>query len=128
MCVPTDEAHCQVFVILAAGEESENLPSNHSLGQSGVAAPAPDSFLVSLPYPFLENRYCLDQEIPYSILLLSHLRAYKNWDLSPLRVDSCMGYESSPELWLSPNKASCGFLQVWSLVSSWGSTIIPRLE
>jgi hypothetical protein len=30
MCVPNDEAHCQVFVILVAGKESENLPSNHS--------------------------------------------------------------------------------------------------
>ena len=30
MCVPTDEAHCQVFVILVAKIESENLPSNHS--------------------------------------------------------------------------------------------------
>ena len=30
MCVPTDEAHCQVFVILVAEKESENLPSNHS--------------------------------------------------------------------------------------------------
>jgi hypothetical protein len=28
--VPTDEAHCQVFVILVAEKESENLPSNHS--------------------------------------------------------------------------------------------------
>jgi hypothetical protein len=30
MCVPIDEAHCQVFVILVAKIESENLPSNHS--------------------------------------------------------------------------------------------------
>jgi hypothetical protein len=88
MCVPTDEAHCQVFVILVAGEESENLPSNHSWGQSGVAAPAPDSFLVPHPNPFLENRHCLDREIPYSLLLLSPLRAYKNWDPFPLGVDS----------------------------------------
>ena len=66
MCVPADEAHCQVFVILVAEKESENLPSNHSWDQSGVAAPAPDSFLVPLPYPFLENRHCLDLEIPYS--------------------------------------------------------------
>jgi hypothetical protein len=27
MCVPTDEAHYQVFVILVAEKESENLPS-----------------------------------------------------------------------------------------------------
>jgi hypothetical protein len=39
-----------------------------------------------------------------------------------------VGYESSPELWLFPNKASCGLHQVWSLVSSWGSAIILRLE
>ena len=31
MCVSTDEAHCQVFVILVAEKVSENLPSNHSL-------------------------------------------------------------------------------------------------
>jgi hypothetical protein len=31
MCVPTAAPHCQVFVILVAGKESENLPSNHSL-------------------------------------------------------------------------------------------------
>ena len=30
MCVSSDEAHCQVFMILVAGKESENLPSNHS--------------------------------------------------------------------------------------------------
>jgi hypothetical protein len=30
MCVPTAAPHCQVFVILVAGLELENLPSNHS--------------------------------------------------------------------------------------------------
>jgi hypothetical protein len=106
MCVPTDEAHCQVFVILVAGEESENLPSNHSRSQSGVAAPAPDSFLVLLLYPFLENRYSLDQEIPYSLLLLCPLRAYKNWDPFPLGVDS-----STPE-WDTSHSQSSGFPRI----------------
>jgi hypothetical protein len=66
-CVPTAAPHCQVFVILVAKIESENLSSNHS--QSGVTAPALDSFLVSLPYPFLEKSiilHCLDLEIPYT--------------------------------------------------------------
>jgi hypothetical protein len=88
MCVPTDEAHCQVFVILLAGEESEKSPQQPQPGQSGVATPAPDSFLVPLPYPFLENRYCLDLESPYCPLLLSPMRAYKNWEPFSLRVDS----------------------------------------
>ena len=39
-----------------------------------------------------------------------------------------MGYESSPELWLSPNKASCGLHQAWSIVSSWVSAIVLRPE
>jgi hypothetical protein len=46
-----------VFVILVAGKELENLPSNHSWGQSRVAAPTPESFLVPLPYPFLEKSF-----------------------------------------------------------------------
>ena len=93
-------------VILVAGEESENLPSNHSWDQSGVAAPAPDSFLVPLPYPFLENRHCLDLEIPYSPLLLSPLRAYKNWDLFPLEVDS------STPAWDMSRPQSSGFPRI----------------
>jgi hypothetical protein len=87
MCVPTAAPHCQVFVILVAKIESENLPSNHSWGQSGVTTPALDSFLVSLPYPFLEKSiilHCLDLEPPYSPLFLSPLRTYKNWDPSRL--------------------------------------------
>ena len=40
----------------------------------------------------------------------------------------CVGYESSPELWLSPNKASCGLHQAWSIVSSWVSAIVLRSE
>ena len=52
------------------------------------ATPAPDTFLVPLPYTFLENRHCLDVEIPYSPLLLSALTSYKNWDPFPLVVDS----------------------------------------
>jgi hypothetical protein len=59
-CVPTVAPHCQVFVILVAGIESENLPSNHSQGQSGVTAPSLDSFLVSLPYTFLEKSIILE--------------------------------------------------------------------
>jgi hypothetical protein len=63
-CVPIAAPHCQVFVILVAilvaGKESENLPSNHSRSQSGVAAPSLDSFLVSLPYPFLEESIILE--------------------------------------------------------------------
>jgi hypothetical protein len=106
MCVPTDEAHCQVFVILVAGIESENLPSNHSRGQSGVATPALDSFLVPLPYPFLENRHCLDLEIPYSPLLLSPLRAYKNWDPFPLVVNS------STPVWDMSRPQSSGFPRI----------------
>ena len=39
-----------------------------------------------------------------------------------------MGYESSPELWLSPNKASCGLQQARSVVSSWVSAIVLRPE
>ena len=39
-----------------------------------------------------------------------------------------MGYESSPELWLSPNKASCGLQQARSIVSSWVSAIVLRPE
>jgi hypothetical protein len=39
-----------------------------------------------------------------------------------------MRYESSPELWLSPNKASCGLHQAWSIVSSWVSAIVLRPE
>ena len=39
-----------------------------------------------------------------------------------------MGYESSPELWLSLNKASCGLHQAWSIMSSWVSTIVLRPE
>jgi hypothetical protein len=64
MCVPTDEAHCQVFVILVAEKESENLPNNHSLANPELLH-LHQSFFVSLPYPFLENRHCLDLEIPY---------------------------------------------------------------
>jgi hypothetical protein len=72
-CVPTAAPHCQMFVILVAGIDSENLPSNHSWGQSGVTTPTLDSFLVSLLYPFLEKSiilHCLDLETPYSPLLL----------------------------------------------------------
>jgi hypothetical protein len=39
-----------------------------------------------------------------------------------------MGYESSPELWLSLNKASCGLQQAWYVVSSWVSAIVLRPE
>jgi hypothetical protein len=81
-------------------------PQQPQPDQSGVATPAPDSFLVSLPYPFLENRHCLDLEIPYSPLLLSPLRAYKNWDPFPLEVDS-----STPALDMSRPQSS-GFPRI----------------
>ena len=99
-CVPTAAPHCQVFVILVAGTELENLPSNHSWGQSGVTAPALDSILISRPYPFLDKSiilHCLDLEIPYSPLLLSPMRAYKNWYPFPLGVDSStLAWDMSP--------------------------------
>jgi hypothetical protein len=101
-CVPSAAPHCQVFVILVAGIESENLPSNHSWGQSGVTTPALDSFLVSLPFPFLE-KHCLDLEIPYFPLFLPPLRAYKNWDPFPLRIDS------STPVWNTSHPQSSGF-------------------
>ena len=108
-CVPTAAPHCQVFVILVAKIESENLPSNHSQGQSRVTTPALDSFLVSLPYQFLEKSiilHCLDLEIPYSPLLLSPLRVYKNWDPFPLVVDS------STPAWDMSRPQSSGFPQI----------------
>jgi hypothetical protein len=93
-----------VFVILVAEKESENLPSNHSPANPELLhTPAPDSFFVPLPYPFLENRHCLDLEIPYSPLLP---RAYKNWDLFPLEVDS------STSVWDMSCPQSSGFPQI----------------
>ena len=82
-------------------------PQQPQPDQSGVATPAPDSFLVPLPYPFLENRHCLDLEIPYSRpFLLSPLRAYKNWDLFPLEVDC------STPAWDMSHPQSSGFPRI----------------
>ena len=87
-------------------ERVRKSPQQPQPGQSWVATPAPDSFLVPLPYPFLENRHCLDLEIPYSPLLLSPLRAYKNWDPFPLEVDS------STPAWDMSRPQSSGFPQI----------------
>ena len=68
-----------------------------------------DSFLVPLPYPFLENRHCLDLEIwksPNLPFLLSPLRAYKTWELFPLEDDS------STPAWDMSRPQSSGFPRI----------------
>ena len=82
-------AHCSLPGVCDIGcwEESENFPSNHIQANPELLH-LHQTFLLPLPYPFLENRHCLGLEIPYSSLPLSPLRAYKNWVLFPLEVDS----------------------------------------
>jgi hypothetical protein len=60
MCVPTDEAHCQVFVILVAGIESENLPSNHSLANPELLHLHQTLFLYPSHTHFLRNHFRID--------------------------------------------------------------------
>jgi hypothetical protein len=60
-------------------ENQKISPRNHSRANPEfLHLPAPGSFLVRFPYPFLENRHCLDLEIPYFPLLLSSKKYPEN--------------------------------------------------
>ena len=121
----------QLFVILVAEKESENLPSNH--------IPANPELLhlhqiLSL-YPSHTHIFridiFLDLEIPDSPPSPFPVMAYKIWNLFPLVVKSSTPtwYLSSPQSSDFPlYKASCGLHQSWSIVNSWVSDIVQRPE
>lgn len=127
--VPTDEAHCQVFVILMVEKESENLPSNHSPSNPDLLHLHPSLSLYPSHTHFL--RHCLDLEIPYSPPF-----SFLPW--GTIKTGNSFPSRSTPlplrGIWVVPralafpNKASCGLHQSWSIVNSWVFAIVLRLE
>ena len=121
----------QLFVILVAEKESENLPSNHILANPELLHLHQTLSLYSSHTHILRIDIFLDLEIPDSPPSPFPVMAYKIWNLFPLVVDS-----STPTWDLScpqssdfpPYKASCGLHQSWSVVSSWVSDKIQRPE
>ena len=121
----------QLFVILVAEKESENLPSNHIPANPELLHLHQTLSLYPSHTHILRIDIFLDLEIPDSPPSPFPVMAYKIWNLFPLVVDS-----STPTWDLScPQssdfplyKASCGLHQSWSVVSSWVSDKIQRPE
>ena len=122
----------QLFVILVAEKESENLPSNHILANPELLHLHQTlSLYPSHTHIFRIDIFFLNLEIPDSPPSPFPVMAYKIWNLFPLVVDS------STPIWdlscpqssdFPPYKASCGLHQSWSVVSSWVSDKIQRPE
>ena len=121
----------QLFVILVAEKESENLPSNHIPANPELLHLHQTLSLYPSHTHIFRIDIFLDLEIPDSPPSPFPVMAYKIWNLFPLVVDS-----STPTWDLSwpqssdfpPYKASCGLHQSWSVVSSWVSDIVQRPE
>ena len=121
----------QLFVILVAEKESENLPSNHIPANPELLHLHQTLSLYPSHTHILRIDIFLDLEIPDSPPSPFPVMAYKIWNLFPLVVDS-----STPAWDLScPQssdfplyKASCGLHQSWSVVSSCVSDIVQRPE
>ena len=121
----------QLFVILVAEKESENLPSNHIPANPELLHLHQTLSLYPSHTHILRIDIFLDLEIPDSPPSPFPVMAYKIWNLFPLVVDS------STPIWdlscpqssdFPPYKASCGLHQSWSVVSSWVSDKIQRPE
>ena len=121
----------QLFVILVAEKESENLPHNHILANPELLHLHQTLSLYPSHTHILRIDIFLDLEIPDSPPSPFPVMAYKIWNLFPLVVDS------STPIWdlscpqssdFPPYKASCGLHQSWSVVSSWVSDKIQRPE
>ena len=121
----------QLFVILVAEKESENLPSNHIPANLELLHLHQTLSLYPSHTHILRIDIFLDLEIPDSPPSPFPVMAYKIWNLFPLVVDS------STPIWdlscpqssdFPPYKASCGLHQSWSVVSSWVSDKIQRPE
>ena len=121
----------QLFVILVAEKESENLHSNHILANPELLHLRQTLYLYPSHTHIFRIDIFLDLEIPDSPPSPFPVMAYKIWNLFPLVVDS------STPIWdlscpqssdFPPYKASCGLHQSWSVVSSWVSDKIQRPE
>ena len=121
----------QLFVILVAEKESENLPSNHIPANPELLHLHQTLSLYPSHTHIFRIDIFLDLEIPDSPPSPFPVMAYKIWNLFPLVVKSSTPtwYLSSPQSSDFPlYKASCGLHQSWSIVNSWVSDIVQRPE